>query len=347
MIRSATSSSALASFLVVALSLGACGKIKEGKPVETAQTRAEAKRHKDACASSAAYDRMKRVIFDQAREQSGRRPNLDTLEAFSFVRMEEPVVEGWDPALDITHCKGRFILDVPPGSEQALGGERRLTADIVYTAQGAADASGLVYAVKGAGPIVSKLSGFNLSDATYRPLPAVDPGDPTTERVVAAGSSTEPSRQELSANNAGSVGGDRPGREDTTRSPLSPTSRIPEPRTRPTSSQPDALAASAGEVTVRTFYNALGTGSGEVASAQVIPEKRSSRAYSADAISRFYGRLPDPLQLTSVSHVQGDVYRVTYRYAAPGMRCNGRAIVRVTSGATRPLIRSITAANGC
>ena len=98
---------------------------------------------------------------------------------------------------------------------------------------------------------------------------------------------------------------------------------------------------------MRTFYNALGAGSGGVASAQVIPQKRSSRAYSADAISRFYGRLPEPLRLTSIRPIQGGAYRVTYRYAAPGLRCNGSAIVRLTSGGTRPLIRSITAANGC
>ena len=112
---SASSAKAPACLLVLALSLGACGKIKENKPAETAQTRAEAKRHKAACASSTAYDRMKRVIFDQAREQSNHRTNLDTLEAFSFIRMEKPIVEGWDPALDVTRCKGRIILDVPPG----------------------------------------------------------------------------------------------------------------------------------------------------------------------------------------------------------------------------------------
>jgi len=98
---------------------------------------------------------------------------------------------------------------------------------------------------------------------------------------------------------------------------------------------------------VRTFYNALGTGSGDVASAQVIPQKRSSRAYSADAISRFYGQLREPLRLTSISPLRSGAYRVTYRYAAPGSRCNGSAIVRLTSGGPRPLIRSIDATNGC
>lgn len=330
--------------LAFALPMGACGKIKENKPTETAQTRAEAKRHKDACASSTAYDRMKRVIFDQARAKSSHRTNLDTLEAFSFVRMEGPVVEGWDPALDVTRCKGRFVLDVPPGSERGLGGERRLTADIAYTAQGAADASGLVYVVSGAAPIVSRLSAFNLSDTTYRPLPAVDTGRPATELARAGEPQNESSRRVPFPTIARSGPNVSQG-EDATPDVPAARAEAPSAATEPRSAI--APVASSGEETVRAFYNALGTGSGDVASAQVIPEKRGSRAYSADAISRFYGRLPDPLRLTSIKPVQGGAYRVTYRYAAPGMRCNGSAIVRLTSGGSRRLIRSITAANGC
>ncbi|ONF97293.1 hypothetical protein SPHI_07300 [Sphingomonas jeddahensis] len=351
MSTSAKPSIASARFLAVALLLGSCGKIEQDKPVETAQTRAEAKRHKDACASGTAYDRMKRVIFDEARKQSSHRTNLDTLEAFSIVRMEGPVVEGRDPTLDVTRCRGRFILDVPPGSEQALGGERRLSADIAYTAQDAADGSGLVYVVTGAEPIVSRLAAFDLSDATYRPLPALDADAPKTETTHADERTAEPPRR-VSASELGGLGSDEPEHEAAARgartaSTSTSTTRIPEARTVTSPVRSDALAASAGEGVVRTFYNALGAGRGEVASAQVIPEKRSSRAYSADAISRFYGRLPEPLRLTSVSSLSGSAYRVTYRYAAPGLRCNGSAIVRLTSRESRPLIRSITASNGC
>lgn len=341
---SATSAKAPACVLVLALSLGACGKIKENKPAETAQTRAEAGRHKAACASSTAYDRMKRVIFDQAREQSSHRTNLDTLEAFSFVRMEKPVVEGWDPALDVTRCKGRIILDVPPGSEPALGGDRRLAADITYTAQDAADASGLVYALTGAASIVGKLAAFSLSDATYRPLPAVDTEVPKTELPSSDSLPTEVADR-TPASQIGGSGADDRAEGNAARAPHSSVGKTSAALA--STSRPDTVAGSSGEATVRTFYNALGTGSGDVASAQVIPQKRSSRAYSADAISRFYGRLRDPLRLTSITPLQSGAYRVTYRYAAPGLRCNGSAIVRLTSGGTRPLIRSIDATNGC
>lgn len=338
--------SAASCLLLAVLSLGACGKIKENKPAETAQTRAEARRHKDACASSTAYDRIKRVIFDQARQRSSHHTNLDTLEAFSFVRMEAPVVEGWDPTLDLTRCKGQVVLDVPPGSEQAFGGERRLLADIAYTAQGAADASGLVYTLTGVTPIVSKLAAFSLSDAKYRPLPAVDT---TVSRTDVAGEDALPAdaSSRVPVSDSAVSRADEPDLVGTPASPFSNGRATSGSPTVASSSRSEAVPTLTGEDTVRTFYNALGTGNGEVASAQVIPQKRSSRAYSAETISRFYGRLAQPLRLTSISPLSGSAYRVTYRYAAPGLRCNGSAIVRLTPVGPRLLIRSITAANGC
>jgi dienelactone hydrolase len=59
--------------------------------------------------------------------------------------MENPVVKGWDPALDITQCAGRFVVTLPPGAEHGFAGARRLQADLAYAAQAAADGSGFVY----------------------------------------------------------------------------------------------------------------------------------------------------------------------------------------------------------
>ncbi|SFR96808.1 hypothetical protein [Sphingomonas jatrophae] len=319
-------------FIMVALTLSGCGKIKQNKPEETAQTRAEARRYKDACASSSAYDRLKRVLFNEARsDRSSHRTNLDTLESFSFIRMEDPVVIGRDPALDITRCKGRLVLDVPPGSERALGGERRLIAEITYTAQAAADGSGLVYVLTGAEPIVSKLAAFDLPDATYRPLPALD-AEPSATLLASAEDDPLAAPPDIPATQP----------HDAT---------LPTPRSNRDGTRGGTLdhadTEHAGEQTVRTFYEALGAGDGALASAQIIPAKRSSRTYSADAISRFYGRLSDPLQLTGIRQLEDDTYRVTYRYAGTGIRCNGRATVRTTRVGDRALIRSITAGDGC
>ena len=80
--------------------------------------------------------------------------------------------------------------------------------------------------------------------------------------------------------------------------------------------EPSVSAREAGENTVQAFYSALSAGDGVAASALIIPEKRESRAFSPDAISRFYGRLAEPLTLTEVEPVSNNVYRVSYRYSA-------------------------------
>lgn len=173
--------------LVLLVGLGGCGKLKQKEPEPASKARAEAKRRQAACGSSVAYDRLKGILFDQAiGERDGDRANLDTLADYSLARMENPVVEGFDPALDITRCKGRFILEMPPGAERAFAGERRLEADVDYTAQAAADGNGFVYKLAGAEPIVEQLATFNLKSGAFRPPPAIDerqaeaePAEPT------------------------------------------------------------------------------------------------------------------------------------------------------------------------
>ncbi|WP_419826821.1 hypothetical protein [Sphingomonas sp.] len=88
--------------------------------------------------------------------------------------MEEPVVTGWDAALDVTRCQGRLVLEIPPGAERGFAGERHLRADIGYTAQAAADGNGFVYRLTGGDPIVSKLVAFNMTSGAYQPPPAID-----------------------------------------------------------------------------------------------------------------------------------------------------------------------------
>lgn len=108
-----------------------------------------------------------------------------------------------------------------------------------------------------------------------------------------------------------------------------------------------APSGDGGETAVRAFYHALGRGDGGTASALVVAEKRSAQAFSPQAISRFYGRLPEPLRLTSITPIAGGAYRVTYRYSAGRSPCDGAAVVSVASRDGRNLIRSIKALNGC
>lgn len=155
----------LRSALAASVCLGAAGcdwmNKKEAPDAKSqAQLRAERdQRIRRACSSTSTYDRLKELAFDEAARIRNQDPReLDALAAASVVRMEEPVPKSRDENLNVTVCRGRFILELPPGVENAFDGQRRLTADIEYAAQAAADGSGLVYHMEGAEPIVYRLA---------------------------------------------------------------------------------------------------------------------------------------------------------------------------------------------
>lgn len=130
-------------------------------------------RIRKACASDATYDRLKELVFDEAARIRNSDPrNLDPLAAAAVVRMEDPVVKSRDEALNVTVCSGRFILELPPGAENAFDGKRRLDAQVEYAAQAAVDGSGLVYQMDGAEPIVYRLATFGM---TAGPPPKLAP----------------------------------------------------------------------------------------------------------------------------------------------------------------------------
>jgi len=143
--------------------LGACDWMQKPDP-PGAKSEAELRAERDqrirrACSSAATYDRLKELAFDEAARIRGRDPReLDALAAASVVRMEDPVPKSRDETLNVTVCRGRFILELPPGVENAFDGQRRLSADIEYAAQAAADGSGLVYHMEGAEPIIYRLA---------------------------------------------------------------------------------------------------------------------------------------------------------------------------------------------
>ena len=336
--------------LVLALTVALCGcdRFKRNDPAQAERLRAEVKRQQVACGSASAGDRLKNSIFDQAiAQRRGDHANLDVLADYSVARLQDPVVKGWDRSLDITRCNGRFILEVPPGAEHGFGGERELRADIDYTAQASADGAGFVYQQKGAEPIIAKLAAFNLGTGAYRPPPAID--EPQATTVVASQSRTAQTEAPVESRNNSPPRLVRPA---PSRAPepapekrvASAAERIP---TQPLPRAPIAGGSGNGEATIRAFYGALGAGNGAAASSQVIPEKRSRGAYSPAAMSRFYGRLPEPIRLSSIVPVSGSAYRVTYHYSAGRSRCSGSAIVSLTNRGGRHLIRSIRALNGC
>ncbi|MEA3054472.1 MAG: hypothetical protein QOG72_3375 [Sphingomonadales bacterium] len=175
--------------------LGGCDWMKKKEaPAEKSKTELAAEqreRIRKACASEATYDRLKELVFDEAARIRKSDPrNLDPLAAAAVVRMEEPVVKSRDDELNVTVCSGRFILELPPGAENAFDGKNRLTADVEYAAQAAVDGSGLVYQMDGAEPIIYRLATFGLQ-GTLPKIVAVAPEPaqtvpPTAVRPVPA-----------------------------------------------------------------------------------------------------------------------------------------------------------------
>ena len=153
---------ALALLAVIVGATGCDWMRKKDPPGEksAAELRAEqTERIRRACASDATYDRLKELAFDEAARIRRQDPRaLDALAEAAVVRMERPVAKSRDENLNVTVCTGRFILELPPGAENAFDGERRLTAEIEYAAQAAADGSGLVYHMEGAEPIIYRLA---------------------------------------------------------------------------------------------------------------------------------------------------------------------------------------------
>jgi hypothetical protein len=100
--------------------------------------------------------------------------------------------------------------------------------------------------------------------------------------------------------------------------------------------------------TVQAFYLALAAGSGGEAARFVVPEKRATGPFSADAMTRFYRDLEQPLRLIDVSRLGAAEYKVRYRFVARGQRrCDGAAVVRTVARNGENLISSIEALNGC
>lgn len=99
---------------------------------------------------------------------------------------------------------------------------------------------------------------------------------------------------------------------------------------------------------VHAFYGALAQGDGTDAARYVIPAKRAAGPFSADALSKFYGSLAQPLTLVSATQQADGSVAVQYAYAANGGRsCAGAAVVTTEVSGSEYLISGIKALNGC
>lgn len=156
---------------IASLALAGCDALTAKLPTGEVQAPRSAQQRIDdqrklqqLCASPTTYDRLKIALFERAARMRGERAAvLDALQSASIVRMESPVVTRRDEALGLTTCAGRLVLELPPQAERAFGGERRLIADVDYSAQRAVDDSGIVYRLQGADAIAQRLASVRVA----------------------------------------------------------------------------------------------------------------------------------------------------------------------------------------
>lgn len=167
----------------------------ENKTETVAKTKAAAVTTNRTCASNATYARLKESLFDEAKRIRERdTARLDALADASIVRMERPLLESRDDALDLTVCSGRLVLELPPGAGAAFDGKQRLADEVTYSAQGAADGSGTVYKVDGGEGIVYRLAGFDPRRVSGAPVQAAssDEADAAAEPVAQPAPAPDP-----------------------------------------------------------------------------------------------------------------------------------------------------------
>jgi uncharacterized protein YecT (DUF1311 family) len=158
--------------VAVALALSGCDWMDRAHKVSrVGPAKASPEQVRRACASQLTYARLKEYVFDAAARIRNSDPRgLDPLAAYSVVRMDDPVVKSRDDELNITVCSGRFVLNLPPGIQDAFNGQPVIEADVEYAAQAAADGSGLVYSMNGAEPIIYRIATLGLPT---RPMPHI------------------------------------------------------------------------------------------------------------------------------------------------------------------------------
>ncbi len=155
----------------LALALSNCDRKQDGPSPRVNGSTARLEQVRRACASQLTYARLKEYVFDEAARIRNSDPGaLDPLAAHSVVRMDDPIVKSRDDELNITVCTGRFVLNLPPGIQDAFNGQPVIGADVEYAAQAAADGSGLVYSMNGAEPIIYRIATLGLST---RPMPHI------------------------------------------------------------------------------------------------------------------------------------------------------------------------------
>jgi hypothetical protein len=115
------------------------------------------------CSGRPTYDEIKKELFRRAAaSRGGDEAAFGKIASYSSLRMEAVVLRD-DSAEGIT-CNGTLTLDLPPGVAIA-GGRRSLSADVLYTIQPGANASGGGLSLANADDLISQLATLAKTEA--------------------------------------------------------------------------------------------------------------------------------------------------------------------------------------
>jgi hypothetical protein len=324
--------------LLLMASLPACNWMKKpDAPVAKTKKELAAEQNEQirkACASDGTYDRLKELVFDEAARIRHSDPrNLDPLAAASVVRMEQPLVKSRDEDLNVTVCTGRFILELPPGAQNAFDGKRRLDAEVEYAAQAAADGSGLVYQMDGAEPIIYRLATFGLSGQALArvvelPQASAAPGAPP-EMVLMEPVAPAPAAPEADAPSAVPAKAAAPKRVPP---PATPAPVAPKPRAATPVRQAEAPAPPPSGPAKPSFNCRFGRSSSE----KLVCSSPSLAAKDRQMSSIFYAAMASADPATR-SHLR----RSRDSFLGRRERCGSEACVAAAYNARIAEIRSI------
>ena len=134
------------------------GRSSEDDRLTGSETASSREDPESLCSSQKTYDLIKRELFQRAAAaRGGDEAAFAKIARFTSIRMEAPSLRDEDAGTDGVTCNGTLTLDLPPGIAIA-DGRRTLSADILYTVQPAADASGNVVTLSNAEEIITPLS---------------------------------------------------------------------------------------------------------------------------------------------------------------------------------------------
>jgi hypothetical protein len=162
---------AASTLLGAALCLSACDDSRI-QQASAARAAAPDRRANADCGAQASFEQLKAAAFAQARQlRPEAAPVFDRLAAGSVVRVEDATSRTRDDALNAIVCRGRMVIELPPGTTDPLSGDRRLVADLDYAAQAGADGQVRAHPLGGLDPIAYRLAAMSLAGGAS-PVPA-------------------------------------------------------------------------------------------------------------------------------------------------------------------------------